>query len=274
MKKICTNCNGTLSGEYIPRTVAFIGGTSVGKTSVCRCICAGIKSVVEKEFKWEYAVPKESAHEVNQMKKDLIFGIRTAATQDDGTGLVKATCVEVTKPKMLFPYRLFFCDPPGESFDSTRAQSSYAYYKFLNFVIIVIDPCSIPKLKPLLQDAFLDLDREIAPGTKSLEDNLNQWFLAMEKYHNGIHKKINCAVVINKTDIPELQEVGLRTGMRSSQCRKFLEKYGMGHYLHQLEDYFNKCRFFAVSCTGGRTAGKTYRPQEIDQLIQWLLKSL
>lgn len=271
LRKTCSYCKKNQVGEYVPRTIAMIGGTSVGKTFLCRCICAQMQDVVEKGLGWKYSEPAQSAAAIAQMKNDLKNGICTSTTQDDGTGLIEAVCVDVQKPKSAFPTRLYFCDPPGESFDIISKLYSYSYYDHLSVVIIVIDPCTIPSLESKLRSAVRDVSREIAPSTKYLEDNLDSWIVAMEQYHQGLTNDVCCAVVINKVDIPELRSYGISPKMDSAQCRMFLENQEMGHYLSKLDNTFKECGFFAVSCTGGRVSGTEYQPEGVDDVVRWIL---
>ena len=270
LKTTCPYCHQPLEGMYVPMTVAFLGGTSVGKTFLCRCICTAMEEIITKG-QWEYHETARDSMLISQMRQEMENGENTMATQYDGTGLVDAVCVDVTNEHNPYPRRIYFYDPPGESFDETARLRAFRYYEYLKTVFVVLDPFSIPEVRQRFQNVISDLSNELGASTKSTRDSIERWLNAMNRYYPGVVEKISCIVVINKTDIPGL---GLQPGASSEQCRAFLHKYGMGDLISLLEQHFVECEVFAVSCTGGATSSHKYRPMGIQAPVYRMISYL
>lgn len=266
----CPYCHQPLEGMYVPMTVAFLGGTSVGKTFLCRCICTAMEEIITKG-QWEYHETSRDSMLISQMRQELESGENTMATQYDGTGLVDAVCVDITNEHNPYPRRIYFYDPPGESFDETARLRAFRYYEYLKTVFVVLDPFSIPEVRQRFRNVVSDLGNELGASTKSTRDSVERWLNAMDRYYPGVVEKISCIVVINKTDIPGL---GLQPGASSELCRAFLHKYGMGDLISLLEQHFVECEVFAVSCTGGATSSHKYTPKGIQAPVYRMISYL
>ncbi len=98
----------------------------------------------------------------------------------------------------------------------------------------------------------------------------------------------NLAVVINKVDIPGLEEKIGETavkqylvdnadtckngaGARDALCRNFLEKYGAGNFVRIAETKFKTVRYFTCSALGHNQEGEPYQGKDVTDPIMWLL---
>ena len=264
-------------GNYRPMTIAFLGGPSVGKSMVHLAMCCGAKQIFQKH-NWEYSENPADAKMINDMKNRMNRGIRPDSTQVGG--FVRAFCINLQKPENAFPLRLYFYDPPGETFTGankmTYKRAEYNYYKDLRAVVIVIDPFSIPQIVREFANELKDEARrkDIKPALISPEESFERWLGSMKNDHGGVDKKKTlCAVLINKTDAPGFAEkTGLVAGNASdAECRNFLKDYDLEHFMGQIDENFSECRCFAISTTGGSLPGTPLQPKGIEQVMDWLL---
>lgn len=101
--------------------------------------------------------------------------------------------------------------------------------------------------------------------------------------------KRNLAVVINKVDIPTLEEkIGETAAQqyltdnadtcknymdaRDAVCRRFLEEYGAGNFVRTAEAKFKTGRYFTCSALGHNHEGQPYEGKNVVDPIMWLLQ--
>jgi len=273
------DCQAPLSGEaYRPTTIALIGGTSAGKSmvrSIMACwaweLCRQWERVGWKCLDYEGGVPvSNDGKEIEKIKERMRLGIKEESTQYEKK--VQAICINLKKPDVTFPLKLYFFDPAGESFGGDRS-SEHFYYQHLRTVVIVIDPFSFAQVR---QDFVNKLMPDISPSPNPPEGIFDNWLLNMEANHGGLEhrtKNVLCAVLINKTDVPGFeQKTGLRTGASDQECQNFFLRCGLDNFIQQVQKCnFRECRYFAVSTTGGVPLGQRFQPKEIENVMGWLL---
>ena len=101
--------------------------------------------------------------------------------------------------------------------------------------------------------------------------------------------KRNLAVVINKVDIPTLEEkIGEIAAQqylaenaetcksymdaRDAVCRNFLEEYGAGNFVRTAEAKFKTVRYFTCSALGHNHEGQPYEGKNVVDPVMWLLQ--
>lgn len=101
--------------------------------------------------------------------------------------------------------------------------------------------------------------------------------------------KRNLAVVINKVDIPTLEEkIGETAAQqylaenaktcksymdaRDAVCRNFLEEYGAGNFVRTAEAKFKTVRYFTCSALGHNHEGQPYEGKNVVDPVMWLLQ--
>lgn len=99
----------------------------------------------------------------------------------------------------------------------------------------------------------------------------------------------NLAVVINKVDIPTLEEkIGETAAQqylaenaktcksymdaRDAVCRNFLEEYGAGNFVRTAEAKFKTVRYFTCSALGHNHEGQPYEGKNVVDPVMWLLQ--
>lgn len=139
--------------------------------------------------------------------------------------------------------------------------------------------------------AMIDLNAYGA-SSKDFEDILNIMLINLEKMFGLKDKdtlKRNLAVVINKVDIPTLEEkIGEIAAQqylaenaetcksymdaRDAVCRNFLEEYGAGNFVRTAEAKFKTVRYFTCSALGHNHEGQPYEGKNVVDPVMWLLQ--
>lgn len=129
-------------------------------------------------------------------------------------------------------------------------------------------------------------------SSKDFEDILNIMLINLEKMFGLKDKdtlKRNLAVVINKVDIPTLEEkIGEIAAQqylaenaetcksymdaRDAVCRNFLEEYGAGNFVRTAEAKFKTVRYFTCSALGHNHEGQPYEGKNVVDPVMWLLQ--
>ena len=272
LKAICRNCGTVISTNYfIPVTIAFLGGVKVGKTSFFNSLLAcSLKPVMDKRS-WKMAINGDENNKFKEMQRKIEGGVFPASTQD---GAIEAFCVNADRGKGSFPLTIYFYDPPGETFQRSLKFRTHKYYDYLKGVIWVIDPLSIDLIKSRYstnKNVFSSANAsECSP-----EASLDRWLIGQENYFSNSLKKTLCAVVITKADVPFVsQTLRLIPGDNDSKCRNFLREYCSSNFIQKFEKTFSKVKFFVVSSSGGASVGQKFKPQGIDEVMQWMLDNI
>lgn len=159
-----------------------------------------------------------------------------------------------------------------------------------NGFIFIIDPLTLNQFAMDVEDK-VDLNAYGA-SSKDFEDILNIMLINLEKMFGLKDKdtlKRNLAVVINKVDIPTLEEkIGEIAAQqylaenaetcksymdaRDAVCRNFLEEYGAGNFVRTAEAKFKTVRYFTCSALGHNHEGQPYEGKNVVDPVMWLLQ--
>lgn len=175
--------------------------------------------------------------------------------------------------------------------DSNRSdvQNNLAY-SYANGFIFIIDPLTLNQFAMDVEDK-VDLNAYGA-SSKDFDDILNIMLINLEKMFGLKDKdtlKRNLAVVINKVDIPTLEEkIGETAAQqylaenaktcksymdaRDAVCRNFLEEYGAGNFVRTAEAKFKTVRYFTCSALGHNHEGQPYEGKNVVDPVMWLLQ--
>lgn len=268
----CRSCGMALSNDdYVPITVAFLGGPSVGKTMLFNALATESLQSAIQEHSWTMVVNDDEAEKIKQMKDWVAHGITPRTTQDRA---IEAFCVDADRGAGKFPLRVYLYDPPGESFKSTAKLSVHKYYNNLRGIIWVIDPFTLETVRSRLGEYTADLE-SAKIGALGPEECFERWLIGMEKDFSGVVKDSVCAVVINKTDVPCFKNtMGLQMGDGDEKCRKFLSDQDCDGFVNTVDRTFSKVRYFAVSATGGSEEGVRFTPKGLNEAARWVFENL
>lgn len=160
----------------------------------------------------------------------------------------------------------------------------------LHGFIFIIDPLTLNQFAMDVEDK-VDLNAYGA-SSKDFDDILNIMLINLEKMFGLKDKdtlKRNLAVVINKVDIPTLEEkIGETAAQqylaenaktcksymdaRDAVCRNFLEEYGAGNFVRTAEAKFKTVRYFTCSALGHNHEGQPYEGKNVVDPVMWLLQ--
>lgn len=264
------NCGIRLSGQdATPVSIAILGGPSSGKTQLMIDMAAVLLYRVLPDLKLSYTIPADHRPEIDRLLRMFKDGVTPQITRD---AMIEAVCVEVKASSWRYPQRLYFYDPPGESFSAVNKVSQHKYYANMLGAVFVLDPST-------LEEVLKDYERngkvfQIGQrGAMRPEDGLERWLMSMDRDFPGIVGKSTCTVVINKIDEPSFYEItGLKAGASDQECRRFLEKYGCVNLIKTLDNSFKKVEFFAATFVGDGGNGNPFKPSGLSQLLRRMLQ--
>ena len=186
--------------------------------------------------------------------------------------------------------RIYVYDISGEMFSSSSDVQNNLAYSYANGFIFIIDPLTLNQFAMDVEDK-VDLNAYGA-SSKDFDDILNIMLINLEKMFGLKDKdtlKRNLAVVINKVDIPTLEEkIGETAAQqylaenaktcksymdaRDAVCRNFLEEYGAGNFVRTAEAKFKTVRYFTCSALGHNHEGQPYEGKNVVDPVMWLLQ--
>lgn len=289
LKAHCPECDYVLTGDTASRQYAFpvIGGPAVGKTSYINMLIHQLMADVGPARGWEMSFITERDEKEHALAmKALGQGITLPKTELEA---LTAYQMMVKLPKEKIGRRVYVYDISGEKFSSSDDFQRNQAYSYADGFIFLIDPLSLDQLT-------LELEGEVDPqaygvSEKDFGDIFDIMLVNLEKMFGLSAKDVlkrNLAVVINKVDVPTLEEkIGqpaveaylaangekckTYADARDEVCREFLTTYGAGNFVRIAEAKFKTVRYFTCSSLGHNTPGKPYEPKNVADPMLWLL---
>lgn len=290
LKAYCPVCEGELSGDTASRQYAIpvIGGPSVGKTCYINMVIEQMMNDLAPAQNWDLHFISEK-DEKNHMlaMRSLSSGIRLMKTELD---MLTAYQLMLQLPKEKIGRRIYIYDISGEMFSSSSDFQNNQAYNYADGFIFMIDPLTLADFSAEVMD---DIDMEsYGASAKDFDDILNIMLINLEKMFGLQDKdtlKRNLAVVINKSDIPTLDDkIGefaaqeyleshadtckVYADASSAVCREFLLNYGAGNFVRTAESKFKNVRFFQCSALGHNHEGQPYKGKHVMEPLLWLLQ--
>lgn len=292
LKAYCPECNTPLSGDSASRQYAIpvIGGPSVGKTCYINMAIDQMMNDIAPTRGWEMKFVSDSEEKDHALAmKSLNQGVRLMKTE---LNALTAYQLMLTLPNEKIGRRIYVYDISGEMFSSSSDVQRNLAYSYADGFIFIIDPLTLNQFAMEIEDK-LDLNAYGA-SSKDFDDILNIMLINLEKMFGLKDKdtlKRNLAVVINKADIPTLEE---RIGETASQqylvensttcknymdardavCRNFLTDYGAGNFVRTAESKFRSVHYFACSALGHNHEGQPYEGKNVVEPMLWLLSQV
>lgn len=252
-------------------TIAFIGAPGSGKTCLFNALVTDLTTRALPALSYKISAPtSEDESWLARMRDELTPGRLPSSTRD----IERALCVDA-KQLLGTSQRLYFYDPPGEDFNNAHNISRRLYYNYLKTALFIVDPFSLPEVRSRLIPLGFN-PASTRSGLVTPEENLDQWLISIERDFKHKLKKLSCAVVISKADVPILKETcGIGPGSSSADCERFMVNHGMGHMLSVLQDAFHTSSFFAVAARPVHGAqAPVITPQGVDGISSWVLNQL
>lgn len=290
LKAYCPVCDVELSGDTASRQYAFpvIGGPSVGKTCYINMVIDQMMSDVAPARGWEMKFINEADEKDHALAmRSLNQGIRLRKTE---LNALTAYQMMLMLPKEKIGRRIYVYDISGEMFSSSSDFQSNQAYTYANGFVFLIDPLTLSQFAMEVEDK-IDLNAYGA-SSKDFDDILNIMLINLEKMFGLKDKdtlKRNLAVVINKVDVPTLEEkIGETAAQqylaengetcksymdaRDAVCREFLMDYGAGNFVRTAEAKFKNVRYFTCSALGHNHEGQPYEGKNVVDPMLWLLQ--
>lgn len=290
LKAYCPECGSALSGDTASRQYAFpvIGGPSVGKTCYINMTIDQMMNNVAPTRGWDMKFITDSDEKDHALAmKSLNQGVRLLKTE---LNALTAYQMMLTLPNEKIGRRIYVYDISGEMFSSSSDFQSNQAYSYADGFVFIIDPLTLNQFAMEIEDK-IDLNAYGA-SAKDFDDILNIMLINLEKMFGLKDKdtlKRNLAVVINKMDVPTLEDKIGETAAtqymeanpetcksymdaRDAVCRNFLEEYGAGNFVRTAEAKFKNVRYFTCSALGHNQEGMPYEGKNVVEPMMWLLQ--
>ena len=292
LKAYCPTCGVGLSGDTASRQYAFpvVGGPSVGKTCYINMVIDQMMNDVAPSHNWEMNFISETDEKDHALAmKALNQGIRLNKTE---LNALTAYQVMLKLPSENIGRRIYVYDISGEKFSTSSDFQNNQAYSYADGFIFMIDPLTLSQFSMEVEDKLDPMS--YGASAKDFDDILNIMLINLEKMFGLKDKDIlnrNLAVVINKIDIPGLEEkVGATAAQeylaanpdtcksfmdaRDAVCRDFLTDYGAGNFVRTAEAKFKTVRYFTCSALGHNHEGKPYEGKSVVDPMLWLLSQV
>jgi hypothetical protein len=243
--RLCTDCRTELSVVGLPEElVALAGATSVGKTTFLLSSIQSLQEGDSKRLKTEAVVPQQQEYLEGEITK-LKHGTEPAKTD---FSLAHAYLLRLERESR--QTLLFYYDAAGEVFSSIDSFTNQKVVKYLDGLILLVDPFS-------LEGLCHEVDRceeGIRPSPTPFIDVVAGTIATLHKARGSRNRNsILLAVVITKADAQPVKAVLGDVTYRlptSDKCKDALINWGAGNSLQLLHQNFKTIRYFACSALG------------------------
>lgn len=293
--RICANstCRRPLNigiGAGTNVHIPIIGGPSVGKTNY---IVTATRMLRETYQSYGYTInftDKDHEDTFNNNIQSLQHGNELLKT----TIIVpQAYNLSIRAPRARVPKLAYVYDAAGEAFNSNENTSQQEYYKYVDGLIFIIDPCAIPRYHYMHQHDISALKDALRPGVLDIMQTYER-MIHMFEASLGLRKLRRytqpVAVVITKVDALNLEyEIGApaaqivmshNPALRSEGdamhhiVREFLCDNELDHFVRDLETHFANVRYFSCSSLGrlpSQRDTRSFTPIRVLEPLEWLL---
>ncbi len=287
----CPKCSCALEGDTAVRQYAIpvIGGPSVGKTCYINMLINRMFNQVAPKNNWDFEfLSSENEAAYKQISNNMQKGIRPHKTELEA---LTAYQMMLRLPGNKFGRRIYIYDISGERFSSSEDIQRNIAYSYADGMIFIVDPLSLSRYAMEMENK-INLEN-YAASAKSSDDILNLMLINLEKIFLRTSKdllNVNLAVVINKVDIPGLEnKIGLpaiqkymsrhkdcknASEAQNIVCQKFLETYGAGNFVRSISNKFKNFQYFTCSALGHSETGKPFESRGVTEPLLWILSQV
>jgi len=291
LQAYCPVCGSSLTGDTGSRQYAIpiIGGPDVGKTCL---INMGVKTLLQDvapQSGWDLSFMSESDKaEYFSVVQGMLKGVRPMKTDKDA---LTAYQLMLNLPNDKIGRRIYIYDISGEMFSNSGDIQRNKAFSYADGFIFLIDPLTIPDFSMKVSDK-VNFD-SYGASSKDFDDifdvMLNNLQIMFNMKPEDVMKK-NLAVVINKCDIPTLNEqIGPAAAesymaanpdcksegdAENELVRSFLEENGEGNFVRTAEARFRNVRYFACSALGHNKEGVTFQGYGTEAPFLWILEEI
>jgi hypothetical protein len=287
----CRYLLGRNAGKDSETVIPIIGGPSTGKSAYLAAWTFYAQTQLPQEHKAVAKFPFPGGKEF--AKRCMTLFSTGTEPQKTSNRTPNALGMDIAFKNKQYNTRLYLYDPAGEVFDyNPNSLQDFHYYDYMDGVIFLIDPFSIPVLRAKYADALrvAEIESHFQVFAERTVDYSEKFIRAMYLHHLAPdeYHYASCAVVITKADAFDMDSfIGNQAVRRritedprisyedalSDVCFEQLHHWGMGHVLKQLQWHFKEVRCFSVSAFGHMPKpGIPFTPKRIEMPILWLMQ--
>lgn len=292
LKAYCPVCDYPLSGDTASRQYAFpvIGGPSVGKTCYINMTLHQMLDEVAPASGWDlHFIEEKDEKDYEIAMKSLESGVRLQKTE---LSALTAYQMMLAMPGEKIGRRIYIYDIAGEMFSSSSDFQVNKAYGYADGFIFIIDPLTLAQFMVEVEDRIDPA--AYGASSKDFGDILDIMLINLGKMLELKEKdtvKRCLAVVINKVDVPTLEEkIGEDAAnqyytdnpetcktlgdARNEVCRRFLTEYGAGNFVRTAESKFQSVGYFTCSALGHNQEGEPFEGKRVVEPLMWLLQQI
>jgi ssDNA-binding Zn-finger/Zn-ribbon topoisomerase 1 len=299
----CPSCDQVLEGLggtniHIP----IVGGPGVGKSHY---IVAATQELIEKHAPasaWEVTLPNSRHFSDYTANVALINAGKCLRKTSNADPSAKAYNLQIRqKANQPVPQLLYLYDAAGEYYTSGSSAQEQEYFKYVHGVLLIVDPFSIDNVRNAYSTQLSDdtvkggIIKPSAENPDTVYENMLMLFETKLNLKRNQLVKAPIAVVVTKCDAFDLEqrlgEAAARkymadhpnTKIRTLEdaadlvVRKFLEDYGAGNFVRNLDSHFTRVRFFSCSAIGlgnNTTSASKFEGLRVLDPLLWLHKKV
>lgn len=294
LPRICPRCRRPLNagiGSGTNLHIPIVGGPSTGKTNYIVMATQELKQTYETMHRYSITFT-DSIHEQNfhASVQSLSNGQELLKTPDM---IPQAYNLSIKGPRAMVPTIAYIYDAAGEVYGRSAHIDNQVYYKYIDGIIFVIDPCAIPTYRRMHQGDISLIQQELRPSLLDVMEayeRMKEMFEASINVRKGQRYPHPIAVVLTKVDALGLeQEIGLPAAhmlmqsdpsIRSEEdamstvVRTFLGNYGLDNFVRDLELQFSNVKYFSSSALGRlplQNDTRAFTPIRVLDPLIWLL---
>ena len=245
----CPHCVRRLpqSATTVPAVhVAFVGGTSAGKTMLMAAMVAGLESWAgEHELTVSPASPVDGSR-TEALRQQLAAGSSVQATTDAQPRAVMLVVGRGRRRRLLHLY-----DPMGAALEDAASVREQRYLAHADGVVLVTDVLADPEVRASLDRSDADRALAAAPALQGPVQTFERLTGELSGLSGG-RRRIPVAVVVTKRDM--LRQLG-SLPTPGDRTEDWLVAAGLGGLVRGLEYDFEAARYWTVSArdAGGAT---------------------
>ncbi len=292
--RICPNCSSQINAAIGTGTnihFPVVGGPSTGKSNFI--VMATKEFIQTYGDEHHYSISfTDSRHELdfNENVRRLSTGHALVATTEV---VARAYNLKIQSPKAHVPKIAYIYDAAGEAYNTSENTSQQEYYKYIDGIIFVIDPFSIPTYRSQHVQAIEHYQNLIRPSSLDVMQAYERMFNMFEDFaglRKGRRFTHPIAVVVTKVDALNLEfEIGSIAAQQTMSTtpslasegdainllvRNFLCQNDLDHFVRDIEMQFSNVRYFSCSALGRMPVqedNRSFMPVRVSDPFIWLL---
>jgi hypothetical protein len=300
-RRACTVCHTPLSIDFVDTKnpmLGMVGSKGAGKTVLMTVMIQQLRKVIATKFNADIAIATDNPDGMNSITeymRDREQDLYKSGHLPRGTGAFE----EKGRVPIVLRWRadkrstmLAFLDSAGEDFDNEEAASALRYLAACDYLIVALDPFSLPGAR-----AQLNLPKQALQSTDNAAVYaLHQITNKLRTNQGNAKKKIQVpvAIVFTKIDafFSELEEgnpiLAKAPGLPSydeaggqavhERMRALLRDWDAWEIEGHMNQYYDNYRYFGVSALGaqpdysvGQVAAGGVQPHRVEDPILWLM---